>query len=91
VDEQKEPKVSPEQIRKELDIAKARVAGNAERLSIKEYMVDHPYITLGAAFLSGAIMGGSHEMRDNLAKAVVDIISSELTSRRDENRESKSR
>jgi hypothetical protein len=78
--------MSPERIREELDMAKARVAGQAERLSVKEYMVDHPYITLGAAFLSGAILGGSHEAREQLAKAVVDIIRSEVTFHKGESR-----
>ena len=77
--EQKEPQVSPEQAREELKQAKARIAGQGERLSVKEYMVDHPYITLGAAFLSGVILSGSRETRESLAKAVIDIISSEVT------------
>jgi hypothetical protein len=83
MDEPKEPKVNLQQIREELDIAKARVTERAESLSFKEYMVEHPYVTLGAAFLSGVVLGGSHETRESLAKAVVDIISSELTYHRD--------
>ena len=81
MDRQKEPQISPGQLREELAAAKGRITGQAEQLALKEYMKAHPYITLGAAFLSGVILGGSHDARENLAKAVVEIIRSEVTYR----------
>ena len=84
MDRQKEPQVSPAQIREELNAAKERIASQAEQLSLKEYMKAHPYITLGAAFLSGVLLGGSSEGREGLAKAVVNIINNEVTYHKNE-------
>lgn len=78
MDRQKEPQVSPDQLREELKSARERIVAQAENLSIREYMKTHPYMTLGAAFFSGAVLGGSRELKENLAKAVVDIISNEV-------------
>ena len=78
MDRQKEPQVNPEQIRSDLAAAKERIKGQAEGLTIKEYMKAHPYVVLGAAFLSGAVLGGSGDIKERLANAVVDIISNEV-------------
>ena len=78
MDRQKEPQVSPDQIRRELISAKERITAQAGDVTIKEYMKNHPYMTLGAAFLSGAVLGGSGNLKEKLAKAVVDIISNEV-------------
>ncbi|MCL1805604.1 MAG: hypothetical protein FWG28_06355 [Clostridiales bacterium] len=75
---QKEPQVSLDQVRSELRIAKESITSRAEGVTVKEYMRTHPYMTLGAAFLSGAVLSGSGELREKLAKAIVDIISNEV-------------
>jgi len=64
----------PEQIREELDQAKERLTEQAGQLSLKEQMAKHPYITIGAAFFSGALIGASSEIREDIAGVVVDII-----------------
>jgi len=70
--------VKLDQTRKELSSAKERLSGQADAVSLKEYMVKHPYIALGAAFFSGALLGGSREARQDIAKAVAEVIGNEV-------------
>ena len=80
MDRQTEPQVTMEQTREDLSSAKKRLSGQAETMSLKEYMVKHPYIALGAAFFSGALLGGSREARQDIAKAVAEVIGKEVVS-----------
>ena len=59
-------------------MAKARLAAQAEAFSLKEYMVQHPYITLGAAFFSGVLAGGSRDALEDVARAVVSAVGKEI-------------
>ena len=78
MEQQKKPQVSLEQAEEGLRAAKDRLSGQAENLSIKEYMVKHPYIALGAAFFTGTLLGGSGEVRESIIKAVVAAVSNEV-------------
>ncbi|MCL2120683.1 MAG: hypothetical protein FWH28_00350 [Clostridiales bacterium] len=78
MDQQKEPQVNLEQTGEALRSAKERLSGQAESLSLKEYMVKHPYIALGTAFLAGTLMGGSGEIRESVVKAATEVISKEV-------------
>ena len=78
MDRQKETKVDipedPAQARSDLDAAKGRLTGQAQKISLKAQMVKHPYITIGAVFLSGLLLGGSNEARGDIARKVLDVI-----------------
>ena len=78
MDRSKEPQMSYEQAKEVLDEAKERLAGQGEKLSLKETMAKHPYLSLGAAFLTGAVAGGSREAREEVTRAVIDAFSREL-------------
>ena len=78
MDRQKKPQVSPEQARSDLGAAKERLAGQAKGLSVKDFMADHPYASLGTAFVSGAILGGSHEARVGVARTLLDLVVDEI-------------
>ena len=78
MDKQTEPKITDSQAREELRSAKARLSAQAEKISLKEYMAEHPYISLGVAFLSGALLGGSQEGRKDVAKTVAEVITKEV-------------
>jgi hypothetical protein len=76
--QQKESQISLEQAREDLHSAKKRLTGQAENLSWKEYVAEHPYIALGAAFFSGALLGGSREAREGVAQALVGFFTNEV-------------
>ena len=78
MDQQKEPQIDGEQIRRELNQAKERLSEQAGNLSLKEQMKEHPYITLGVAFFSGALLSGSSEAREGIARTVIDFIGKEI-------------
>ena len=78
MDRKKKPQVDTEQLRGELAQAKERLSGQAEDLSVVEYLKAHPYISVGAAFLSGLVLSGSREAREGLAKLAVDIVGNEI-------------
>ena len=72
---------TPQQTEAALRLAKERLAGQAEKLSLKEAMAKHPYIALGAAFLCGTLVGGSREAREDIARILTDVISKEVLHR----------
>jgi len=74
--------MSLEQTRQDLREAKARLSGQGESLSLSAYMAEHPYVSMGAAFLSGALMGGAREVRDSIVQAIVGVIHEELVQKR---------
>ena len=73
--QQKEPAVDTQRVWSGLQEAKERLAGQSEHLSANEYMAKHPYLTLGAAFLSGVFLGGSQGAREEIARVATDLIS----------------
>ena len=81
MDRQKESQVEPGQTREELRSAKARLAEQAGKFSIKECMARHPYLSLGASFFAGAVLGGSKEIRECVAHVVAEVISNEVLHR----------
>jgi len=78
MDRQKKPQISPAQAREELGAAKERLAGQAKELSVKDFAAGHPYASLGVAFASGAVLGGSHEARVGVARTLLDVIVDEI-------------
>ena len=81
MDQQKEPQMSAEESKDALRQAKERLSDHAEQLSLKEYMVKHPYISLGAAFFSGVLAGGSQDALEDIAKALISAVSKEVINR----------
>ena len=79
MDKQKKSQVNEKQSREALHAAKERLSEQAHQLSLKEYMVAHPYITLSAAFFTGIIAGGSRDMLEDVAHVVVSAVSKEFT------------
>ncbi|MCL1849692.1 MAG: hypothetical protein FWF83_08535 [Clostridiales bacterium] len=83
----KEAQTKETQVKEDLRKVKGRLSQQAERLSLKEYLIEHPYISLGAAFLSGAVLGCSGEGREKAAKTMAEAVAAELFSHaKEENR-----
>jgi len=70
------------QAKLELNRAKESLSEQARHLSIKSYLSKHPYVSLGAAFLSGVLVGGSTEARRDISHAVVDFLGKEAARQR---------
>ena len=87
-DRQQQGKVDEKQAREGLRATKARLTEQAGSLSIKEYMAEHPYLTLGAAFFAGAVLGCTGEGREKAASTIAEAITKELFSRGKEERKS---
>ncbi len=81
--ETEERLVSAEEAKAELNLAKDRLAAKAQQLTLKDYMVKHPYISLGAAFFTGVLLGGSHEARADISRTMMDIIGKEVIRQRE--------
>ncbi len=79
----KTQQASAEEARRSLDLAKDRLAEKAQQLTLKDYMTKHPYISLGAAFFSGVLLGGSHEARADISRTMMDVIGKEVIRQRE--------
>ena len=69
---------SREELLHDIRAAKERLQGQAGQLTVKQCMVNHPYLSLGTAFFSGVLAGESHEIRVELARKVIEVIGSEI-------------
>ena len=78
MDQQNKPQMNIDQSMDELRTAKDRLTKHAEKLSLKEYMVKHPYITVGVAFLTGMLAGNSQDILEDVTRAVVSVVSKEI-------------
>ena len=78
MDRQKEQSVSIEQLKVDLRVAKDRLGANAREVSIKKSIVEHPFIFLGAAFVTGAALGASGQAQTEIARMAVEVLGKEL-------------
>ena len=76
----KESKVSVEQMKSDLLSAKKKLTDSAEGLSIKAPMADHPYMSLGAAFISGATLGaiGDRDVGGRVVRTMAEVLGEKI-------------
>jgi hypothetical protein len=79
--EAKSRPASAGEIREELKLAKGRLTEQAGQLAWREYAVRHPYLSLGAAFFTGTLLGGSPEARANLSFVAATALAREILRR----------
>ena len=84
MDRQEEQSLSVGELKKDLRIAKERLRVNARELSLKKSIAEHPYVSLGAAFATGALLGASGETQKEIARMTVEILGKELINKMSE-------
>ena len=80
----KEPKISMSRMKSDLRSAKERLSKNAEGLSVSVPMAEHPYMSLGTAFLSGAVLGAvgdRGEVGDKIIRTMAEVLSEKILSK----------
>jgi len=67
----------------ELKSAKEKLTENAEGLSVRLPVNDHPYMSLGAAFLSGAALGaaGDTEVGTGIVRTFAEVVCDKVLSK----------
>ena len=78
MDRQKEQPVSVVELKRDLRAAKEKLRLSSEGLSLKKSMAEHPYMSLGAAFVAGAALGVSGQAQTEIARVAVEVIGKEL-------------
>ena len=82
--EHKEPKISIDQMKKDLQSAKEKLSKDAEGLSVMSPMAEHPFMSLGTAFLSGAVLGAVRdrgEVGDRIIRTMAEVFSEKILSK----------